>query len=164
MFDHIPSTTVTIMVPRSDVETCDVDPTVAALQPFVSSPERARSLQGSLDLRIGGYDDDRFELYEIEDVRTFVHALDLQFPYWLYFSNLDTASLRMLTLCFLPPFLTDEGKRKHFNDDLGSLLERRWMPALEQMASYTRYSEGEFEEVVDAVAGYYHSPASALTP
>ena len=120
--------------------------TVAALQPFLSDPNRVRSLQGTLDLRIGGYDDDPGELFELEDVRAFVHALDLEFPYWLYFSSVHTTSLRMIALCFLPPFLTDEGKGKHFSEDLDSLLERRWIPALEQIASFAQHPQADFTE------------------
>lgn len=117
-----------------------------------------------MDLRIGGYDDDPWELFELEDVRAFVLALDLEFPYWLYFSSVHTTSLRMLALCFLPPFLTDEGRKKHFSEDLDSLLERRWIPALEQISSFAQDSQAEFSEILDAAVRYFHGPASALAP
>lgn len=80
MPDQRSSSDVTVIVSRTDVQVCDVGPTVAVLQPFLSDPNRARSLQGTLDLRIGEYDDDSCELFELEDVRAFVHALDLEFP------------------------------------------------------------------------------------
>lgn len=164
MPDQRSSSDVTVIVPRTDVQACDVGPTVAVLQPFLSDPNRARSLQGTLDLRIAGYDDDPCELFELEDVRAFVHALDLEFPYWLYFSSVHTTSLRMIALCFLPPFLTDEGKRKHFSEDLDSLLERRWIPALEQVASFAQHPQAEFTKMLDEALGYFRRPASSLAP
>jgi hypothetical protein len=162
--DQPSSSDVTLIVPRTDVQACDVGPTVAVLQPFLSDPNRARSLQGTLDLRIGGYDDDPCELFELEDVRAFVHALDLEFPYWLYFSSVHTTSLRMIALCFLPPFLTDEGKREHFSEGLDSLLERRWIPALEQVASFAQHPQADFTQILDAAVGYFRRPASSLAP
>lgn len=162
--DQRSSSDVTIIVPRADVEAYNVGQTVAALRPFLSAPNRARSMQGTLDLRIGGYDDDTWELFELEDVRAFVHALDLEFPYWLYFSSVHTTSLRMIALCFMPPFLTEEGKKKYFAEDLEALLERRWIPALEQISSFAQHSQSEFREIQEAVVGYFRRPASSLAP
>ncbi len=55
----------------------------------------------SLALMIGGYDEDPREIYAIPEIRRFYQQLWKQWPYWLYFCNLDTENLMMMVMCCL---------------------------------------------------------------
>jgi len=63
---------------------------------------RQRVLMNSFVFCIEGWDDDERELHCIPEVRRFYSAFHEAWPYWLYFCNLDTDTLRMMTMCCLP--------------------------------------------------------------
>jgi hypothetical protein len=50
-------------------------------------------------LVVEGYDDDPRDLYGTPEVRRHLAALDSAFPFWFYFADPDTYSLRLLALC-----------------------------------------------------------------
>lgn len=63
-----------------------------------------RALQGMMDnlaLMIEGYDDDPREVYAIPEIRAFYQRLWERWPYWLYFCNLESENLMMMTMCCL---------------------------------------------------------------
>ncbi|WP_157101587.1 hypothetical protein [Nocardia shimofusensis] len=143
------------MAAREDVENGDIQPTLDVLSAVLTSPTQARRAMGAVDLAIHGYDHTPTELFEMDLVRSFVRHLDEAFPYWLFFSSLHSASLQMIALCFLPPFLTDEGKRQHFGPRLNDLLLKRWIPALNQMAEYVGLTDTELRDRSDAAIDYF---------
>lgn len=61
-----------------------------------------REMMNSLTFMIEGFDSDPRELYSIPEVRRFYAAFCKAWPYWLFFCNLDSEELRMMTLCCLP--------------------------------------------------------------
>ena len=63
---------------------------------------RGKKLAGminSLALMIEGYDLDPREIYAIPEARKFYQQLWRNWPYWLYFCNLDTENLMMMMMC-----------------------------------------------------------------
>lgn len=50
---------------------------------------------------VHGYDFDVREVYAIPEVRSFYQNLVSTWPYWLYFSNLETEGLKIVVLCCL---------------------------------------------------------------
>jgi hypothetical protein len=50
---------------------------------------------------VQGYDFDMREVYAIPEIRSFYNRLVSAWPYWLYFSNLETDGLRVVALCYL---------------------------------------------------------------
>lgn len=46
-----------------------------------------------------GWDDDQREIHSIPEIRRFYSAFHEAWPYWLYFCNLDTDTLRTMTMC-----------------------------------------------------------------
>lgn len=153
---------ISIVVTCEDVESCDPSSTLDLLRAFLASPEQARARRGTLDLRIDGYNDYAAELFELEELRAFVHELDSQFPFWLYFCNVNTSSLQMLAMCFLPPYLTPTGKKEHFPGALESLLMTRWIPALNQVAAFAQHPEAELREISDTAIGYFDKASGSL--
>ena len=64
-----------------------------------------------LDVAFHGYDHDVRELFEIPEIRDYVELLDSQFPYWLFFLTKSGFGLECITLCKMPPDLTEEARR-----------------------------------------------------
>lgn len=159
---RLPFDMLHLVIARSDIESGDIGPTLLTLRQMISSREYARAAQGILDLRIDGYDETDAELSEIDAVRSFMRALDDEFPYWLYFSNTHTSSLQMIALCFLPPFLTREGKKQHFGPRLGRLLLDRWIPALNSVADFAGLNDDELRARSDEAIGYFNGPQTEI--
>ena len=61
--------------------------------------EQLREAMGSLVLCVAGWEDDEREVYLIPEIRRFFQELHRQWPWSLYFLNLDHDSLRLLVLC-----------------------------------------------------------------
>ncbi|MEU0502026.1 caspase family protein [Nocardia sp. NPDC005998] len=160
--ERLPFDSLHLVVDRADIESGNIEPTLRVLQRLVSSREFARAAQGILDLRIDGYDDTDAELFEIESVRAFIQALDEKFPYWLFFSSVHTSSLQMIAWCFLPPFLNEEGKKRHFQPRLAQLLTNRWVPALNWVAAYAGLDDAEHRARSDEALGYFARPRTEL--
>lgn len=146
-----------VVVSRRDVEASEIMPTLGVLRRFTESPDMARELFERVDIVFHGYDHDRRELFEIPEVRNFVHRLDGQFPFWLYFLSKYHIGLQCLLLCFLPPFLTKEGRRSVFPERIGRLLSERWFPAMNQICEYVGLSEEENKLLTDRVFRYVTS-------
>lgn len=145
---------VIIVVTRSEVERGDVTIVMEPLAALYATPEAARAHLGRLDVAFAGYDDDSRELFEIDEVREFVRRLDERFPYWMFFQSRYGTSLHCILLCFMPPFLTDEAKKKYFPDQLVALIEKRWLPATEKMCSYAGLTENDIEDLLNSFVDY----------
>ena len=50
------------------------------------------------------------------EVSNFVCELDQQFPFWLFFLSKRHRGLQCLLFCFLPPFLTEAGRARSFQN------------------------------------------------
>ncbi len=143
-----------LIVSRKEVEEGDISCALAVLKRLLESPEVAKSYQERVEIAFHGYDSDSRELYEIPEVRNFVYSLDNEFPYWLYFLSKKYFGLQALVLCFLPPFLTEEGKAKHFPTRIYDLLTERWLPALNHIGAFVGMSIQENETITDRTLQY----------
>lgn len=151
-----------IFVDRADVESGNIGPTLSTLRRLMSSGDIARAAQGKVDLGIDGYNETPTELFEIEAVRAFIWALDREFPYWLFFSNIQSSSLQMIALCFVPPFLTREGKKEHFGPRLTQLVNTRWLPALCAIGEYAGLDDAELDDLSKKAIAYFTGPSTEL--
>jgi hypothetical protein len=76
---------VVVLVSRAEVEANDISSPLNALRTLTQSVATAREFCERVDIAFHGYDQDSRELFEIPEVRNFVHRLDEQFPFWLFF-------------------------------------------------------------------------------
>ena len=60
---------------------------------------RLRAMMNNMVFCVEGWDDDPREIHSIPEVRHFYIAFHQAWPYWLYFCNLDTDTLRTMTMC-----------------------------------------------------------------
>lgn len=138
-----------IVVSRKEVLDRDIKPALTALNRLLESPETVKKYKEKVEIAFHGYDDTTAELFEIDAVREYVDLLDNEFPYWLFFLSKEYLGLQCIIYCFLPPFLTDEGKRKHFPSRIGQYLMNRGFPAMNHICQYAELSEREIEELTE---------------
>jgi hypothetical protein len=145
---------VTIVVSRRDVEACDVETTLACLQRLIETPKTARDFMERVAICFHGYDHTREELWEIPEVRNFVHRLDDKFPYWLFFLDKVGSGLQCIVWCFLLPFLTPEARAIEHPRKLAWLMENRWFPAMNAMCGFVGLPERENESLTERALDY----------
>lgn len=85
-----------LMASKEEVEAGNIDGALASLQKLLN-PANARKFRGRLIFGIRGYDDDPRDLWEIEDIRSWMQKIDREFPYWFYFMDTGPSS----TLSFI---------------------------------------------------------------
>jgi hypothetical protein len=143
-----------IIISREDILDLNIMPTLDVLNSLIESPDKARAWFEKVDIAIDGYHETTEELFEIMDVRNFIQKLDEAFPFWLFFLSKRYLGLQCISLCFLPPHLTDAGKMNIFPGRLDELLSKRWIPAMNQICLWVDMSEDEIESLTTRSVNY----------
>jgi len=143
-----------IIVSREEVQRQDTSSVLKALRAFLKSPTTAKSYLERLEIAFDGYNNHAEELFEIQEVREFVYLLDEEFPFWLFFLDKSGLGLQCISLCFMPPYLSDEARAKIFPERLDDLLTRRWFPAMNQICDWVGMSEKEIEDLSERSVEY----------
>jgi hypothetical protein len=105
---------LTVIASRKEVLARNTREVCNALRGLTASRDLTLKWRERVDFRIHGWDHSTEELFENPDVRDFVYELDEVFPFWLFFLSKHTDSLKFVTLCFLPPYLSPDGRRVSF--------------------------------------------------
>jgi hypothetical protein len=63
---------------------------------------RLRDMMNTFVFCIEGWDSDPREIHMVPEVRRFYLAFHEAWPYWLFFCNLDSDTLRAMAMCCLP--------------------------------------------------------------
>ena len=85
---------------RSKVERGDFSHFLGLYSPDkLPAGRRLRAMMNNMMFCLEGWDDDEREIHSIPEVRRFYSAFHDAWPYWLYFCNLDTDTLRTMTMC-----------------------------------------------------------------
>ena len=85
---------------RSKVERGDFSHFLSLYSPDkLPSGRRLRQMMNSFVFCIEGWDNDEREIHSIPEIRRFYSAFHEAWPYWFYFCNLDTDTLRTMTMC-----------------------------------------------------------------
>jgi hypothetical protein len=143
-----------VVVSREEVNAGDTSGTLRVLHRLIESPMQARSYFERVDIAFHGYDGWAQEPFEIIEVRSFVTRLDEKFPYWLFFLSKRYLGLQCLLHCFLPPFLTEEGRARVFPQRIHDLLMRRWIPAMNHMCAFAGLSDEEGDALTERAVEY----------
>jgi len=146
---------IMVVVSRDEVEGSDISGPLSTLRHLISSPEIIRACRERVNIAFDGYNETTEELFEMPNVRNFVHALDAEFPYWLYFLSRSFSSLQCITLCFLPPFLTEEARVRIHREQLKNLIERRWGPALNHICGAADIPDSECDALLESALRYF---------
>lgn len=143
-----------VVVSKEEVLARDINPALNILSKFIESPEVALKYKENVEIAFQGYDDSTFELFEIQPVREYVALLDAKFPFWLYFLSKEHLGLQCIIHCFLPPFLTEEGKREIFPQRLEQYLLNRGFPMMNYICENVGCTLEENEELTDRAMRY----------
>lgn len=144
---------LSVVISRQAVEAGDINEPLSILRKLLTR-ENAIQLCERVDIGVFGYDEDPRELYEIPEVRTFIHKLDAEFPYWLYFLTKRGLGLMFVLSCFCPPFLAPEAQQRIWNERIGDYLVKRGFPAMNQICEFAGCSEAEIQRLSDRVGDY----------
>ena len=144
----------TIVASKAEILSGDTQGVIDALSALITSPDTALHWCERVDFAIDGYNDTRWELFEMDEVRDFITKVDNSFPYWLYFLSKQTLGLHCIIYCFLPPFLKPEARANIFPDLLNDLLSRRWFPAMNEVCDWVGMTESENKIMTNRVAKY----------
>ncbi len=144
-----------VIVSWEEVQEQDIAPALSTLLRLTESPETAATYMEQVDIAFHGYDHDPRELFEIAEVRGYVHKLDEQFPFWLFFLSKHHLGLQCLMLSFLLPHLTAAAQAELHPRQLQELLEDRWGPALNYIADYVGLSEQRKRELAQRSLNYF---------
>jgi len=150
----LPADPFVIVVSRRDVESCNTSDTLAVLRKWVETSSDPREVQGKLQLWFEGYDSDHRELWLIPRVRTFVKALDEQFPYWFVFADLGSEFLKVLVFCLCRVSSPRPGATAINPQDLATFFERHF-GAMNQLLDHWSIGERENKEFSSKIIGYF---------
>ena len=143
-----------IVVSREEVQSGDTSSVLVALRSLLKSPATASKYFEQIEIAFDGYNNHAEELFEIQEVREYVFSLDEEFPFWLFFLDKSGLGLQCISLCFLPPYLTDEARADIFPRELDGLLTRRWFPAMNQICEWVGMSEEDIEALSERSVEY----------
>ena len=90
---------VVLLVSRRAVEEMDVASVVKPLKILLAAREDTWLYRGQLSLVVDGYEADPRALVDIGEVRKFLRAFCVAWPYWAYFFNQVDDSLIILGSC-----------------------------------------------------------------
>jgi hypothetical protein len=115
-----------VVMSRSDIEAGDATETLTLLKSLLTDVSCMKFRQ-CVVFGIHGYDDDRRELFEIPEVRTFMANLDAEWPYWFFFAETESRSTIPLIVFSLCPFQAVGPQQKMLDSQyLGQFLEVRF--------------------------------------
>jgi hypothetical protein len=151
-----------INISRDEVLRQDIRGPLTMLNHLIGSRENIRTNMLNVDASFSGYENTREELFEIPQVRDYVHSLDAQFPFWLCFLSRHFTGLQCLAYCHLLPYLKPEARAKSHPQQLAELVENRWGPALFQICSAAGHTETEADALLESAMEYFASGPSRL--
>lgn len=125
-----------IAISHVDVQFGLTENPLSMLNSLIESPETALKMKENLGISFSGYDKDTREAFEIEELREFIAKLDDEFPYWLFFLSKFDTGLQAIFLSMMP-LVRPESRQIVFPEPMSTLLNVRWLPALNQICEYT---------------------------
>ena len=146
-----------IVVSKKEVQDRNIEPALDVLRSLIVLPEISKMYKENVEIIFQGYNINSSELFKIKPVREYVNLLDNEFPFWFYFLSKEYLGLQSMIHCFIPPILTDEGKREVFPDRIGYYLMNRAFPAMNHICQYVGCSKEEIEDLINSGMRYIES-------
>jgi hypothetical protein len=150
----LPGDPLVVVVAREDVENLALGPTLGVLRTWVESATHVSEVRGRLQMVFHGFDSDEREVWNIPAVRTFVQALDQQFPYWFYLVDLRADTLKILAFCLSRTSSSRPGVTAIHPADFQAFLEGHFS-AMNQLLDHWNVDEDENQQVTAEIIGYF---------
>lgn len=93
---HSQKECLTIIIPRDVIEDGNVLEVSLLLEPLVYGPP-IKEFRNNIEIIFKGYDEGPYDLVHIAKIREFMQGIDKRFPYWFYFINKESHTLRVIT-------------------------------------------------------------------
>ena len=90
---------VGLRISHREINDHDTSRSLALLNGLTQEKDIAWIARGKLVLSVDGYDNDPRELYEVPEVRRFIHSLHTRWKYWFFFANENYATLPVVCFC-----------------------------------------------------------------
>jgi hypothetical protein len=145
---------VNIRVPKSEIESGDINPTLRQLNQLRTGAASARRYADSLTFEIDGYDTSR-DLFDIRDVQKFMAKLDKEFPYWFYFLSKSDASLDFILLSVCPHYRDSSTGKPRVQRDTFQNFMAEHHAAFREMCSLAELTERDSEQLTDEINTYF---------
>lgn len=129
----------------------------------LATGRRLRMMMNSVLFCIQGYEQDDREIHSIPEIRSFYRAFHEQWPYWLYFCNLDDDNLKMMVLCCLDSFIAvkrdghSEVQVEFDVKELLAFLSRDFAP-MNLICQKAEMFEDRIEQRTRAIFEYFRLP------
>jgi hypothetical protein len=95
---------IVYMFSRREIQSADTSRFLESFRPGGTPPVGHGPLveaMGNVMFAVDGYDDEPENIYAISEIRAFLNKIHMVWPCWLFFSELQSENLRVLTLCML---------------------------------------------------------------
>lgn len=142
-----------VVVSGHEVEAMDLSGPLGLLKQLLHSRTTSRTFVERVSLSFHGYGGSDTELHEVPQVRAYAQALDLRFPYWLYYLDKRTNSFDLLWRCCAPPGPAREDGAS-YPPELEKRLREWWLPALDVACTFAEISADGREALVDRADRY----------
>lgn len=153
MADHF-ADPITVVISKDEVLHCDPQPALAVLRGFIESARHPAEVRARLGLAFHGYDADPRELWEIDEVRDYVRALDGAFPFWFYVADLRSELLKVLAFSLCRSTVTAPGATSIHQADFATFLERHF-GAMNELLDHWHVPDEESRRVTEEIVSYY---------
>ncbi|HEY8899238.1 MAG TPA: hypothetical protein VIM61_02335 [Chthoniobacterales bacterium] len=129
---------LTVGIPRKVIEALDIELFLNQFAPAnLPRGRELADLMGGVEVMPLGYPDDAGAFYEIPEVRKFFQELHAAWPYWLFFGQTETQTLRFTAACLFDNVTTvRQADRQRFQvviqaQELGRFLDDCSLPFVE---------------------------------
>lgn len=150
-----PANFMFIRVPRTEIESGDINPTLWQLNRLRTDKASAQKYRSALSFDIVGYEEIPKELIEIRDVQNFMAKLDKEFPYWFYFLPKIDDSLKFILFSVCPHYRESAGGEWRVQQERFMKFMSEHHAALEEMFDLAEISDEERQWTRDEINTYF---------
>jgi hypothetical protein len=140
-------------VSREEVENLDIRRMKNNLECLLKI-DYAKKFCERIDITVSGYDEDKKELCEFPEVRTFIFLLDKEFPYWFFYLSKFSTSLRFITFSLCNFEKRADRLLYLIQDETLETFFRRHFAAMNEMCDLVGFGEKEIEDLSERVSAY----------
>ena len=124
---------------------------------------------GNVMFVVDGYDDCPEDIYAIPEIRSFLKNLHSAWPCWLFFSDLDSANLRVHTLCMLEDVQILREKQSGLTRTTYNALHlRAWLrqgiPTFHSLCRMAGLKRKVIESRLNDISAYFGVPLTKFHP
>lgn len=143
-----------VVIGRDDVESGDCSQVLKTLNTLIADRETALKFMNRVALSVHGYDADPRELFEIAEVRAFLHKLDQEFPFLFFFLSTDTEALKLLALSLCRITRVSPTASAYNQEDFSNFIDFH-LGAMNHVFDSFELSEELNEQRSDELARYF---------